>query len=41
MDIEAFESFLEELTANMEEGDEGENEDDEDDDVDIEDITSN
>ena len=43
MDIEAFESFLEELTANMEEGDEGENEDDEDEDdnVDIEDITSN
>ena len=45
MDIEAFESFLEELTANMEqEGEEGEGDDDEDDvddDVDIEDITSN
>ena len=43
MDIEAFESFLEELTASMEqEGEEGDDdEDDEDDDVDIEDITSN
>ena len=37
MDIEAFESFLEELTANMEqEGEEGDDdEDDEDDDVDM------